>query len=93
MIYMDNAATSWPKPKTVRTAINEALDHAGNPGRGTHSYTVWSSMKLNEVRQKLAKLFCIKNSQQSLLWADRHYCDGAQLRASSGRHARILSCK
>ena len=64
MIYMDNAATSWPKPKTVRTAINEALDHAGNPGRGTHSYTVWSSMKLNEVRQKLAKLFCIKNSQR-----------------------------
>lgn len=34
MIYMDNAATSWPKPKTVRTAINEALDHAGNPRQG-----------------------------------------------------------
>ncbi len=64
MIYMDNAATSWPKPKSVRVAINEALDNAGNPGRGTHSYTVWSSMKLNEVRQKLAKLFNIKDPQR-----------------------------
>ncbi len=64
MIYMDNGATSWPKPKNVRTAINEALDNAGNPGRGTHSYTVWSSMKLNEVRQKLAKLFHIKDAQR-----------------------------
>ena len=64
MIYMDNGATSWPKPKNVRTAINEALDNAGNPGRGTHSYTVWSAMKLNEVRQKLAKLFHIKDAQR-----------------------------
>ena len=64
MIYMDNAATSWPKPKSVRVAINEAFDNAGNPGRGTHSYTVWSSMKLNEVRQKLAKLFNIKDPQR-----------------------------
>lgn len=64
MIYMDNGATSWPKPKNVRLAINEALDNAGNPGRGTHSFTIWSSMKLNEVRQKIAKMFNIKDSQR-----------------------------
>lgn len=64
MIYMDNAATSWPKPRGVRIAINEALDNAGNPGRGTHSYAVWSSMKLSEVREKLAKLFHIRNPQR-----------------------------
>lgn len=64
MIYMDNAATSWPKPKSVRAAINEALENAGNPGRGTHSYTVWSSMKLDEVRRKVAQLFHIKDPQR-----------------------------
>lgn len=61
MIYMDNAATSWPKPKNVKLAVNEALDNAGNPGRGTHSYALWSSVKLDEVRLKIARLFNIKN--------------------------------
>ena len=64
MIYMDNAATSWPKPKTVKAAVNEALDNAGNPGRGTHSYSIWSSMKLNEVREKAARLFHVKDPQR-----------------------------
>ncbi len=64
MIYMDNAATSWPKPRGVRVAINEALDNAGNPGRGTHSYAVWSSMKLTEVREKLAGIFNISDPQR-----------------------------
>ena len=54
MIYMDNAATSWPKPQQVKEAVTEALENAGNPGRGTHSYAVWSSAKLDEVRQKTA---------------------------------------
>ena len=32
MIYLDNAATSWPKPESVRQAIVEALDQYGaNP--------------------------------------------------------------
>ncbi len=64
MIYMDNAATSWPKPQQVKEAITEALENAGNPGRGTHSYAVWSSVKLDEVRQRTAKLFGIQEPLQ-----------------------------
>ena len=51
MIYMDNAATTWPKPQKVKEAVAEALENAGNPGRGTHQYAVWSSTKLDEVRR------------------------------------------
>ena len=61
MIYMDNAATSWPKPQSVKEAVIEAINNAGNPGRGTHPYAVWSSLKLDEVRQKTAKMFNISD--------------------------------
>ena len=64
MIYMDNAATSWPKPQTVKEAVIEALDNSGNPGRGTHSHALWSSLKLDEVRRKLAHLFNVEDSMR-----------------------------
>ncbi len=64
MIYMDNAATSLPKPEQVKNAIYDALENAGNPGRGTHSYALWSSVKADEVRRKVARLFNIENPLQ-----------------------------
>ena len=37
MIYLDNAATSWPKAPGVGEAMKASVDEAlGNPGRGTH---------------------------------------------------------
>ena len=37
MIYLDNAATTWPKPPAVIDAAAEAmLFSGGNPGRGSH---------------------------------------------------------
>ena len=37
IIYLDNGATSWPKPASVGEAMVEFLNHrAGNPGRGGH---------------------------------------------------------
>lgn len=35
IIYLDNAASTWPKPPGVREAMIEAIDeYAANPGRG-----------------------------------------------------------
>ena len=37
MIYLDNAATSWPKPPEVLRAVNGVMSRPfGNPGRGGH---------------------------------------------------------
>ena len=40
MIYLDNAATTLQKPPCVGQAMLEALEHAGNPGRGAHEPTL-----------------------------------------------------
>jgi selenocysteine lyase/cysteine desulfurase len=37
MIYLDNPATSWPKPVQVREAMVRFMDEIGaNPGRSGH---------------------------------------------------------
>lgn len=58
MIYLDNAATSFPKPITTTRAVNEAMYRfAGNPGRSGHKMSVASSNVVYKCREKLADFF------------------------------------
>lgn len=64
MIYFDNAATAWPRPPKVSVAVTEALNKAGNPGRGAHESAAWAAEKIYSVREKTAKLFNIQDPLQ-----------------------------
>lgn len=62
MIYLDNAATSWPKAPAVDRAVRNALIYAvGNPGRTSHRQTVDAAMIVAQCRENLAQLFGITN--------------------------------
>jgi cysteine desulfurase family protein len=62
IIYLDNAASSWPKPPEVLEAMKECLEeYAANPGRGGHTMAIRASRVLFEARKNLAKLFRIPN--------------------------------
>ncbi|KAA9005138.1 aminotransferase class V-fold PLP-dependent enzyme [Paenibacillus spiritus] len=64
VIYLDHAATSWPKPPEVIRAVVEAMEQAGaNAGRGSHSLAVDSGRLLVRARMELAQLFGIRNAQ------------------------------
>lgn len=62
MIYLDQAATSWPKPPEVLAAVQEALAQPwGNPGRSSHSEGMEAVERILGCRQNLATLFHIKD--------------------------------
>ncbi|MDQ6421891.1 aminotransferase class V-fold PLP-dependent enzyme [Paenibacillus sp. LHD-117] len=62
VIYLDHAATSWPKPPGVIEAVMDAMmNHSANPGRGSHAMAVRASRILFDARKSLAKLFGIRN--------------------------------
>ncbi len=57
MIYLDNAATSWPKPESVYRATDEFLrTSGGNPGRGGHTMAVAASKMVDETRLLVRRL-------------------------------------
>lgn len=57
-IYLDNAATTWPKPETVYQVIdNYNRQLGGSPNRGSSSKTVEAGGALLDTREVLAKLF------------------------------------
>lgn len=63
MIYLDNAATSYPKPPEVIEALNDCLNRCGaNPGRGAYRMALNSGRVIYETRQSLAKLFRVADS-------------------------------
>ena len=56
MIYLDNAATSWPKPESVYQTMDEFLrKKGGNPGRGSHSLAVAARGVVEETRMLVAR--------------------------------------
>ena len=60
MLYFDNAATSWPKPISVKKAVSDALQYYGaNPGRSGHEMAMETAKKVYSCRKKAAELFGI----------------------------------
>ncbi|MFO7698824.1 MAG: aminotransferase class V-fold PLP-dependent enzyme, partial [Anaerolineae bacterium] len=58
MIYLDNAATSWPKPPEVAQAMVAFMERAGgNPGRSGHRLSVAAGRVVYDTREALAELF------------------------------------
>ena len=57
MIYLDNAATTWPKPDIVyRTMDTFMRNSGGNPGRGGHSIAEEANKVVDDTRLLLARL-------------------------------------
>jgi len=58
MIYFDNAATSYPKPKEVGQAMMYFLEKVGaTPGRSGHRLSIEAGRILYQARESLAELF------------------------------------
>ena len=58
MIYLDNAATTFPKaPGTLERALERYRELGVSPGRGNHDLAVRASDAVDEVRAKVAAFF------------------------------------
>jgi cysteine desulfurase / selenocysteine lyase len=60
LIYLDNAATSFPKPPEVIEAMNHFMIEVGaNPGRAGHERALEADRIVKNTRKSLARLFNI----------------------------------
>lgn len=57
-VYLDHAATSWPKHPTVLQAMTRFLQaEAGNPGRSGHSMSIAAARVIHTARERIGQLF------------------------------------
>ena len=57
MIYFDNAATTFRKPKSVARAVFDAMQRYASPGRGGYPAAMEAAEKVFSCRELVGKLF------------------------------------
>jgi len=65
MIYLDNAATSHPKPEAVYEKVEYVLRHvSANPGRSGHRLAIETDREIFDARESVARLFNITDPER-----------------------------
>lgn len=101
MIYLDNAATSYPKPQIVINAVKNSFNkYPSNPGRSGYKSTIKTTEMVYEARYKLDCFFngfgCenaifTNNCTQALNMAVKGYVKpGSHIVISSLEHNSVL---
>lgn len=68
MIYLDNAATTFPKPEIVYKTMDTFYRTLGaNPGRSGHRMAVAAEKEIEDTRTVVARLFGIRDSMRLIL--------------------------
>ena len=70
-VYLDNSATSWPKPPSVVDAMSNYLTNYGaSPGRSGHHFALKASREVFETRELLANFFNADSSDRVIFSAN-----------------------
>ena len=67
MIYLDNAATTFPKPECVYKAMDKYMrEKCANPGRAGHRMSVEAEQEIEKARVAIARIIGIKEPERMI---------------------------
>ena len=91
MIYFDNAATSFKKPKSVCQRLNRYLKkECGNPGRSSHFIASKSAEYVYEAREKVAKLFNLSNPEKVVFTMNATYALNMAIKTLISENSHVI---
>lgn len=62
IVYLDNAATSYPKPPGLENVMKRCIEkYSANPGRSGHRLSMETAQQIYEARKNIASFFNINN--------------------------------
>ena len=67
MIYLDSAATTLEKPRSVPVAAARAMTQLASPGRGGHRAGLGAAELVYQMREQAAKLFHVSDLENVVL--------------------------
>ncbi len=72
--YLDNAATTFPKPQGVYDEVYRCMTrYCGNPGRGSHSLSLLAARKIFECRSLIADMFGVGDIERIVFTMNTTY--------------------
>lgn len=92
MIYLDHAATSWPKPPSVYEKMLSCMRHeGGNPGRGAHALSLRAAERIYSCRECAAAFFGAAGAERVAFTLNTTYALNTAIKSilSPGDHVLI----
>ncbi len=94
MIYLDNSATSFPKPQSVIYAADKALrEYSANPGRSGHKMSMRTAEAIFHSRERIASFFHLSKEENVIFTPSCTYALNTVIKGllSQGDHVIISS--
>ncbi len=90
MIYLDQAATSMPKPPEVRFAMTQALQRMASPGRGGHPPAMLAAETVYRCRETAAEFFHFSAPERVVFTMNATHGLNLAIRSLLPRGKRVL---
>ncbi len=91
MVYLDNAATSFPKPQCVIKELNECVkEYCGNPGRSAHLFSIKSSEKIYETRMAIASYLNYSTPENVVFTLNASYALNLAIKTTVKENTHVL---
>lgn len=91
MIYLDNAATTFPKPPTVSTEVQKCMtEYCGNPGRSGHILSLRAAEKIFACREAIASFFGSSKPENVVFTLNTTYAINLAIEAYFERGSHVL---
>lgn len=92
MIYLDNAATSFPKPRAVINDVNFCLKkYCGNPGRSSHRLSVKAIEEIYAVRELVAEMIGAEGAEHIIFSYNATYALNIAIKSFISEKCHIIT--
>ena len=90
MNYLDNAATTLPKPPRVIQAVREAMESMASPGRGGHEAAMRAAETVFRCREAAAEMFHVSAPENVVFTLNATHALNLALHTMVHRGTRVL---
>ena len=91
IVYLDNAATTFPKPRSVLAETAKCIRYyCGNPGRSSHALAKAAAEKIYECRERTADFFVSDAPERVIFTMNATYALNAAIKGILRRRQYAL---
>ena len=91
MIYLDNAATSFPKPRSVISEVSKYIRRdCGNPGRSGHRLAARAAEAVYLAREDIASFFGCKNPERVIFTSNATHALNLAIKSQVRKNCHVL---
>ena len=91
IIYLDNAATTYPKPPSVISVTNKCIKkYCGNPGRSSHRLSVMAAEAIYSCREKISELLSFQYSERIVFTLNATYALNMALKSVLSANDHVI---